>query len=194
MQKKQFEQMMLQVRLKPEVQVEEEQLVLEVAALVLQAQKRPKDEVFAWLLGALPNTMLNQLMDFSVDICSCCSHPATSAFRLLLDVLCVRLANNEVGPFGLTDENYDGLARTLHPYFAVELIRRRRCFQTLELPASPWTFDAAIRVRGLRPEQMEIAVAELKRFRVCPPFHLLSLGGETGHKVVASQESVRILR
>jgi hypothetical protein len=148
--------------------IKTEPLLLEVSQVTVEAGQKPKEEMFSFTLGALPDVTLNRLLD-SMAPTARSDEAANAALVLLMVFLRGHLHGDARGGFEASDEEFGDILHTLEPYLVIELIRRRGCFELFELPESPWAFGASIRVHGPHREDIEGTIAELKRRRLPYP-------------------------
>ena len=151
-------------------------LIGEIGQVILAAKEKPKDEAFAFAWSQISDTLLFNMVRSSVDKEYDKQEEedsAASSFMLLSVFLRQHLHGNQRGGFEASDEELFDIVNTIVPYATIELVRRRGCFGVLELPASPWAFNAALRIREPNRVAIERTIQELEALQV-PLFPLLS--------------------
>lgn len=148
----------------------------EIGQVILAAKEKPKDEAFAFVWSQISDSLLLTMLESSVDREK--DEPdeedsAASSFMLLSMFLRQHLHGNQRGGFEASDEELFDIVNTVVPYATIELVRRRGCFGVLELPASPWAFNAALHIREPNRAAIERTIQELEALQV-PIFPLLS--------------------
>ena len=151
---------------------EEDKVVWEIGKVILASKEKPKKKVFAFALSLISDPLLNRMME-SIGNKQRDSHPATTAIMLLGMFLRQHLHGDKRGGFEATEDELFDIINTVIPYITIELVRRRQCFGVLELPESPWVYNATLHIREPRRDAIEKTVAELKALRV-PVFPLLT--------------------
>ena len=151
---------------------EEDRLVLEIGKVIAASKQKPKAETFSFALSQIPDALLSKMLD-CVGNNQDDDHPAVSTVVLLGIFLRQHLHGNKRGGFEAADRELLDIINTVTPYFTVELVRRRGCFGVVELPESPWLYNAVLHIRDPKRVAIEKTVTELKSLKV-PVFPLLT--------------------
>lgn len=153
-------------------EIEEKRLIAEIGKVIIAAKEKPKSEAFSFALSQIPDPLLNQMLE-SVGDRHNDDNPAASPILLLAGFLRQHLHGDNRGGFKATEDDFFNIINSIVPYITIELVRRRGCFGFLELPESPWAFNAAVRIREPNREAIERTIEEFKDLQV-PLFPLLT--------------------
>lgn len=144
----------------------------EIRQVVLGFKQKSKEEAFSFALSQISDEMLSKMLQ-SVGGKSNDDPSASLMLVQLAAFLRQHLHGNENGRAALPENEFFDIINTVAPYMTVELVRRRGCFGFLELPSSPWAFNATVRIREPHRVAIERTITELETLKV-PVFPLLT--------------------